>query len=427
MTVLDALTNSAAATHAYTVQTITDVDGMRRYQAQWEALAASALDPNVFYEFWQLAPSLEAFATLAESNVAIALVVSNGDDGPVLRGVFPLERSRSYRGLPLRAARLWKPPYCFSCTPLIDRQHAQSAVEAFLLWLKRPEAGCELLELNDIRGDGPFAAVLTAALKRLGRPSFETWRHQRALLDLHPDAPLEDTLSGKKHKQARRLQRRLAERGELRFERMASNADAHAWIQDFLALEASGWKGQEGSAMASKSHTRQHFETVAMAAHQRGRLDMQSLRLGDRVIAMQCNYIGSDSAYAFKCAYDETYAAYSPGVLLELENIRVARDEMGVPWMDSCAVPNHPTMDRLWSARRTVAAHVVSNGRWVNDASIRVWPRLRGLKQSARRATVVARNALAPLRLVTRSRWRRVVESVVVGLSATALMALAVD
>ena len=90
MTVLDALTNSAAATHAYTVQTITDVDGMRRYQAQWEALAASALDPNVFYEFWQLAPSLEAFATLAESNVAIALVVSNGDDGPVLRGVFPL-------------------------------------------------------------------------------------------------------------------------------------------------------------------------------------------------------------------------------------------------------------------------------------------------------------------------------------------------
>jgi CelD/BcsL family acetyltransferase involved in cellulose biosynthesis len=418
---------SSNATPSHSVRIVTDVAELRHHQEQWEALAATALDPNVFYEFWQLVPSLEAFAAKSTSVIEIALIFANETDGPVLRGVFPLERGRGYRGLPLRVARLWKPLYCFSCTPLVDRQQAGPVIEAFLLWLRRPEAACELLEFNDIRGDGPFAAALSDALKRLDRPSFESSRHQRALLDLHPDAPLDDTLSGKKHKHTRRLQRRLAELGDLRFERMAPDADAHVWIQDFLALEALGWKGQERSAMASNPHTRRHFETVALAAHERGRLDMQALRLGNRLIAMQCNYIGADAAYAFKSAYDEAYSAYSPGVLLELENIRVARDEMGVPWMDSCAVPNHQMLERLWSGRRAVAARVVSNGHWVNDASIRIWPHLRGFKRSVRHVPGVARGALEPLRKFTRGRWQRVIESVVVGLSATALMTLALD
>jgi hypothetical protein len=170
--------------------------------------------------------------------------------------------------------------------------------------------------------------------------------------------------------------------------------------------------------MVSSQHTREHFETVALEAHARGRLDMQALHAGNRVVAMQCNYVGQDAAYAFKCAYDEAYAQYSPGVLLELENMRVAREQVSVPWMDSCAVPNHPTMDRIWSARRRVEARIVSNGRWASDLSIHLFPRLRNLKRAAD-------SRIRGLQPWTRS--RRIIESIMVTVSATLLLMTAID
>ena len=121
---------------------------------------------------------------------------------------------------------------------------------------------------------------------------------------------------------------------------------------------------------------------------------------------------------AFKCACDEAYAQHPPGVLLELENTRVTRAEMSVPWMDSCAAPNHPTMDRIWSARRRVEARIVSNGRWASDLSIRLLPRLRNLKRAADSRA----RGLQPW-----TRPRRIIESIVVTLSATLLLMTAID
>ena len=40
-----------------------------------------------------------------------------------------------------------------------------------------------------------------------------------------------------------------------------------------------------------------------------------------RAIAMKCNLRAGDGAVAFKIAYDEAYARFSPGVLLEIEQI----------------------------------------------------------------------------------------------------------
>jgi len=401
-----------------TIRTATTSAELKPYAQAWDALAASALDPNVFYEYWQLLPSMDAFAADDEDAIEIVLILEERDEGPMLRGVFPLERLRRFRGLPIRHVKLWKPLYCFSCTPLVDARCAQPVIREFIEWIKRPEARCELLELNDIRGDGPFATALSEVLVALGRPSFQRWTHQRALLESHAEAAQGDARFNKGLKQFDRRRRRLCERGELRFSRLTPKEDASPWIQDFLALEASGWKGREGSAMSSSLRTRRHFEIVAREAHARGRLDMQALHLDDRVIAMQCNYVGADAAYAFKCAYDEAYAQYSPGVLLELENTRITREEMSTPWMDSCAVPNHPTMDRIWSARRKIEARVVSNGRWANDWSVRLFPRLRNLK----RATL-----LAAVELQASKRARRILESIAVALSATVLLTAAID
>ena len=72
---------------------------------------------------------------------------------------------------------------------------------------------------------------------------------------------------------------------------------------------------------------------------------------------MKCNLISADeqSSFAFKIAYDEEYSLFSPGVLLELDNIyTLFNQQPQLLWMDSCADPDHPMIDHLWRERRTI-------------------------------------------------------------------------
>ena len=81
---------------------------------------------------------------------------------------------------------------------------------------------------------------------------------------------------------------------------------------------------------------------------------------------MLVNFLGTPGAFSFKTCFDEQYARFSPGVLIQLENLQIL-DRGGVEWMDSCAVPDHPMIDSLWSGRREI---------------VRVTVRLRGFKRS---------------------------------------------
>jgi hypothetical protein len=55
----------------------------------------------------------------------------------------------------------------------------------------------------------------------------------------------------------------------------------------------------------------------------------------------------------FKTAYDESYARFSPGLLLQIENLDML-ERPGLDWMDSCAAENHPMIDNLWTERRDI-------------------------------------------------------------------------
>jgi len=97
----------------------------------------------------------------------------------------------------------------------------------------------------------------------------------------------------------------------------------------------------------------------------RDRLLLLTLSVGGKPIAMKINIIAADGAgsFALKIAYDADYARYSPGVLLELENIAdLHRRADTIAWMDSCADPHHPMIDRLWRERR-VLVYVLCAGR----------------------------------------------------------------
>ena len=162
------------------------------------------------------------------------------------------------------------------------------------------------------------------ALEDTGGRSFVSHKSTRAVLRPRADSEafLAAALPGKSRKEFRRLERRLAESGELRYTAAQSDAEIERWVTEFLSLEAGGWKGARGSAFDCTEGSRSFFSSIAREAARRGRLMMLGLHVGERPVALKCNFLAGQGSFAFKIAYDEAYARYSPGVLLELENIR---------------------------------------------------------------------------------------------------------
>ncbi|MDV7212389.1 GNAT family N-acetyltransferase [Azotobacter beijerinckii] len=351
----------------------------------WEALAREAAEPNVFYSPWALLPALEHL--VGDKRFTLLFLVRQGgaEEGPVLDGFFPLFEPSGCGLLPRTVARMFRHRYCFSVTPLVRGGREPAVMRAFLRWLHAHRRQYPLLLLRDAPADGPLAAALRTALAKEGLRCHEGARRSRALIEPGDDAEryLERAVSAKRRKEYRRLGRRLAELGDLRLRVLQPRGeDLQAWLSAFLALESKGWKGESRSALGCRMACRRYFEAVATAAYARGQLMMLELSLDRRPLAMLCDFLAPPGAFSFKVAFDEDYAQYSPGALLELECIRLlhALKDQGVQWMDSCAAPEGGLSNSLWLERKPLCTFVLSSGSPLADLWIDLYPYGKRLK-----------------------------------------------
>ncbi|MFL6278015.1 MAG: GNAT family N-acetyltransferase [Blastocatellia bacterium] len=349
---------------------VEDAAQLEQYADDWEALAESVGEPNPFYERWMFEPALAAFGK-DRRLIFVFIFIADTDSAssrPRLCGFFPLDLGNRYDGLgrplPLKTISLWKHKYGYLCTPLVREGGAVETVEAFFAWLDRFAHGAALMDFRYL-AEGPFHRALVEYLAHTERPRYLAQSFTRALLNKRTDATayLREALSREHRKDLRRKERRLAESGAVEYATMGPNDDPRAWIAEYMAVEDLSWKGKQSCALSSTPGEREFFEAIALAAFARGRLMMLSLRSAGRAIACKCNFIAGRGSYAFKIAYDEQFAAASPGILLEMENIRRLHASDAMEWMDSCANPQNAMINRLWLDRLPVQSIAVSTGR----------------------------------------------------------------
>jgi len=351
-----------------------------RHLPAWEDLAAHAVEPNPFYEPFMLLPALDAFG--GASALQFVFVYAERSGRKALIGFLPMERATRYKGLPLAHLRLWLHRHCYLCTPLIRRGQAQRCLNGYFGWLAAHDSSV-VVEWRNINGDGAFLPTLTGVLADAGR-AYLPYEFERALLKRRDtDSLLKETQSRKARHELRRLERRLAEQGELEYRELQNRDDPAQWIEAFLDLESRGWKGRHGSALACRASDRRFFVQWASEAARRRRLMMLALAVRGRPVAMKCNVLAGAGSYAFKITYDEDYARYSPGVLLEMENIRRFQARGDLQWMDSCADPGNWMMNRIWPDRRRIATLVMPGSNFAGPLVVRALPFMRRLKHMA--------------------------------------------
>jgi len=326
--------------------------------ARWDRLAARAVEPNPFFEPWHLLPSLAALDPAGEAEVLVL-----EDSGGEWLGLIPLARSARYYRYPFPHAATWLHANAFLGAPLVARGHEDAFWRALLGWLDRAAHAALFLHLPGLPLDSPLTDALRTVARRQNRRLGLVHREERALLRsaLGPEAYLEAALSAKKRKELRRQHARLSEQGALGFSRQADDAGLAEWTEAFLALEAGGWKGAAGSALASSPQTAALFRAALRGAAERGRLERLTLSLDRRPIAMLANFLTPPGAFSYKTAFDEAFARFSPGVLLQRENLALLARE-GIGWCDSCAAADHPMIDHLWRERRAIGRLSVAIG-----------------------------------------------------------------
>jgi hypothetical protein len=304
--------------------------------AHWRALARHAAEPNPFFEPDFVLP---AAAGLRER---VSLLVARDEDGWC--GALPVQtpiRARGWGYAPVHGLVGWTHRYCFLGTPLLRAGTETAAANALVA------AGhtTGFLGLDLLRPDGPAARALRAAAAVMAFPAVE-----RAALRRTPEGWTLG-LSRKRARDLQRRRRRLAEAAgaELRTVDLAGEPDG---VERFLALEASGWKGAQGTAMASNPAHADLFRQVCRGFARRGALQLLSLEAGGRSYAMLCSLAAGDTVFQFKIAFDEAHAPAGPGIQIEGDHVDGLDAAVpGARLVDTCADPSNEMANNLFPDR----------------------------------------------------------------------------
>ena len=314
---------------------------------EWRDLALRSIEANVFFHPGILLPAIDHL----DQSVTVATL---RDRTGRLIGLAPTERRRLGRIAP--AIRIWSHDYGPLGAPLLDAEAIDQAATAVVGAAAKKTS----LVIPCLPREGRAAAALRQAAERTRRPWSLVEEYQRAILD-RPEGPptIRATLPHRRRKEFARQMRRLAELGTVTVETAIEPDRVRARFEEFLTLEAAGWKGEKGTALASLAATAGFARDIVFNRSERGTIRIVSIRLGDHPVAIVVCFIAGATAFTWKIAYDEHFARFSPGAQLMLEAADALFGDPAIMRIDSCASANHPMIDHLWPGRLALGTLVI--------------------------------------------------------------------
>lgn len=285
------------------------VEGLDALSGDWCALAHTLRDARFYHRHDWMAGYLRH---LERDPSAVHFFSVRRSGQPV--AIFPLRRTvRVLAGIALRVWELPAESHMDLCDALVAPGEDSAALLGALAGeLNRQPGAWDALHLpNLLEGSVALRAVQAAPLSfvhliRRGR-------------SMHFPCDSMDAAMGKAASQfvrnLRRQRRKLDSRGTAQAIMVRDPHDLDAALEDFMRIEASGWKGSAGSRSAIALNARVHafYRELTRRFGADRRCAINLLKLDGKPIAGQYALIDGRRMNLLKIAYDETYAAEAPG------------------------------------------------------------------------------------------------------------------
>ncbi len=338
----------AISVEVATSERLTEIDD------EWRELIERADVPNVFMH-----PMMVRLAAQSYGIRTITLLAWQWQpDGERLVGVWAFARTRAPQSmLPVRVLAAPSMPNAYLATPVIDRACLDETLAAMLDRISGDSALPRIIALEAMTADSATMKALTRVLVARGSAPcvFRRARRPKLASGLDGKRYMEQALSGGSRKKLRQHRRRLGERGALQFDVISEPGAVRTAFEDFLSTEAAGWKGRQGTALASHPAAAALARDLVAMLAQRGEAEVHVLTLAGRPVSLQVVLRAGRAAYTWKTAYDEQLHDYSPGMLLLEDYTAAFLADKGIAWVDSCAFDDTGYM-AAWRERQPITS-----------------------------------------------------------------------
>lgn len=332
-------------------------EGLKTLWPQWQELIAAIPEAAFLH-----APSwyrcyLDSIAAAPEKILFLAAYRDSR-----LIGVLPLElRLRRDAILPIRVLGTLQSDHLNLSDAAFAPGIAQTAVLRDLLaWLRRQrDLRWDVLHLNKIAAGSFLDFALQHA--ELSSTISDAFAHSARFDTRGSYEAATQRMSGSFRRNLRRLSRRAAETATLRWESISDPLLLPGAFEEFLALEASGWKGEQGESSAIRCDPAllRYYRALLGSSGPAGRYRIILIRLGEQAIAAQLVVQSGRTLHLLKIGSSEAHAQLSPGHLGLEQTLQQACADKDI---DTVSLITGPPWAQIWKPECIpVSSHLIPN------------------------------------------------------------------
>ncbi|MCA8993404.1 MAG: GNAT family N-acetyltransferase [Planctomycetaceae bacterium] len=325
--------------------------------AAWQRLEDKCRNGNPFLS----AEFVQSATTHLGERAPLVLDICDGRDHIGL-GLFDAVRHTKY--LPLPHLVGWRTGHTFLDGLLLHEDREHEAAHAVAEYMQSGTHAWHGIEFQTAAVDSPGMGTLTDVLQQAGNAVWQGRGLQRAALVPSTAGPerLLTSVSIPRARSLRKGWKELEKRGPVSFEIVdaaeCSPEQIDAAANQFLELEAAGWKAECGSAMKSSSEQLAFFQDLTRMLGQRGKLFFSQLCVGDEVVGSVVHLVSGREAFAFKLGWNPEFERGCPGFQLKARMVCEAAQQLGhLDLIDSCSQTDS-FIERIWPDRRSIASWV---------------------------------------------------------------------
>lgn len=343
---------------------VADEGALSGLEDAWRDLLSRAAERNPFMDPALLQASAAAYPQLRQH---VLLAWDKTEPGQLV-GVWGFCARRAPRALlPVNVLRTPAFPHGFLGTPVVDRAMAEPVLAAMLdRIVTMPDCPNQIaIDMMDL--DGATMAALSRVAAERGNAPVVLEERVRPLLQsgANPEAYFANAMSSSSRKKLRQMRNKLSREGVVTSEIITERQAIGRALEEFLTLEASGWKKDNGTALLCNDGDARFFRAGFAALAAGGRAQIHALRLDGKPVAMQIVALAGSAASTWKTAYDEAHAAVSPGSLLFVDYTTEFLEDERIETVDSCSEDDSGYM-AMWTGRKRVGDLRITAARGVS-------------------------------------------------------------
>lgn len=342
--------------------------GMLALRDTWESLLPRLARRRFFHEWGWYDAWLHELAPQPES----VLLVELQRDGRCA-AILPLVASHQRRaGLSLRVLGLPEhdhlPLADVISEPDLDAAHILPAVARALA---QDGIGWDLLRFGMVMDESPLVRGLDATRYAHRRVPMKVCEQVDCAL---PWEQFAARLSGNFRSNLNKARNRLTREPGVQWQVAATPAQIEAAFDDFLQVEASGWKGREGTAIACRPELVRFYRRLIGHFAPVDRLRINALGVGGRTIAAQFCPLDADTLYIYKLGYDEEHSRLAPGNALIEQMVRLGAEQGRYRYLN---LVGNPTWFAQWRPEGTPVHLIIVYGSTLRALAVRLLAALR--------------------------------------------------